>query len=163
MRLASQLIYAMTQCDQTGKGPSEKEAIRLFTCSRERRYKAAVAIYLAAYTYSVMAPAERARGDTKVYADMKSGLTGFSPMEFQKMWSPPMRAAWRAYAMLDLGIPPAIEGEIWSVPKSRRILWGVPNGPNKLFIDYRASNEATSRAQSYLEAKGMDARALEDG
>ena len=50
----------MTQCDQTGKGPSEKEAIRLFTCSRERRYKAAVAISLAAYTYSVMAPAERA-------------------------------------------------------------------------------------------------------
>jgi hypothetical protein len=137
----------------------------LFTSNRERRYKAAVAIYLAAYNYTMMGPPERARVDTKAYADMKGGyIGGFSPIEFQKMWPSPMRAAWRAYAMLDLGIPPAVEGEIWTLPKSRRVLPGfIKNGPGKLFMAYRASDEATSRAKSYLEAKGVDARTLEDG
>src|SRR5882757_1351332 len=98
----------------------------LFIPSYERRYNAAIAIYLAAYTFTTMAPEERARVDERVYADMDGGLVGFSPIEFQRMWPPPMQAAWRAYAMSGLGIPPAIEREVWRLPKSRRMLWSAP-------------------------------------
>jgi hypothetical protein len=134
----------------------------LFTSSRERRYNAAVAIHLAAYTFSMMASNERAIVDDKVYADMNGAVVGFSAFEFQRLFPPHVKAAWRAYAMADLGISPAIEGDVWRLPKSRRILWGSPkNGPTKLFANYRPNDEATMRAKSYLEAKGLKARYLE--
>jgi hypothetical protein len=134
----------------------------LFTPSREQRYNAAVAIHLAAYTFSMMVPNERAEVDQKVYADMNGAVVGFSPFEFQRLFPPYVKAAWRAYAMSDLGISPAIEGYVWRLPKSRRILWGSPKtGPTKLFTAYRPNDEATMRAKSHLEAKGLDARYLE--
>jgi len=132
----------------------------LFTVSRERRYNAAVAIYLSAYTYKLLAVAERSRVDAQVYADMNGWLVGFSPFEFQRMWPQHMKSAWRAYAMSDLGISPAIEGEVWRLPTSRRMLWGFKTGPNKLFSAYRSYDEATSQAKSDLESKGLDVQGL---
>src|SRR5208283_1098830 len=107
---------------------------KLFPSSRERRYKAALTIHLAAYTFNVMARDERAKVDDKVYSNLNGWLFGFAKFEFQRMFSPVLKAAWRAYAMSDLGIPPAIEGESWHLPKSRN-LWGAAftNGPIKLF------------------------------
>jgi hypothetical protein len=132
----------------------------LLISNRERRYAAAIAIHLAAYTFSVLAPEDRRRVDEKVYADIKGELVGFSPIEFHKMWPWYMRAAWRAYAMADLGIPPAIEGDVWRLPKSRRV-WGSPKtGPNKLFLNYRPFDESTLQATSHLEGKGLDAAVL---
>ncbi|MEP6886532.1 MAG: hypothetical protein ABJC66_17425 [Gammaproteobacteria bacterium] len=134
----------------------------MFNLNRERRYNAAVAIHLAAYTFSMMAPNERAKVDDKVYADMNGAVVGFSPFEFQRLWPPYVKAAWRAYAMSDLGISPAIAGDVWRLPKSRRLLWGSPKtGPTKLFTAYRPNDEATMRARSDLEVKGLDARYLE--
>lgn len=133
----------------------------LFTVSREQRYNAAVAIYLAAYTYSLLAVAERSKVDKQVYAAMNGSLVGFSPIEFQRMWPQAMKSAWRAYAMSDLGISPAIEGEVWRLPKSRRMLWGFKTGPNKLFCAYRFYDQATARAKSDLESKGLDLRGLD--
>ena len=122
----------------------------------EQRYNAAVAIYLAAYTYIPLAVAERSRVDEQVYADMNGSLVGYSPIEFQRMWSQAMKSAWRAYAMSDLGISPAIKGEVWRLPKSRRMLWGFKTGPTKLFSAYRSYDQATARAKADLESKGLD-------
>jgi hypothetical protein len=133
----------------------------LFTASREQRYNAAVAIYLAAYTYILLAVAERSRVDEQVYADMSGSLVGFSPIEFQRMWPRAMKSAWRAYAMSDLGIPPAIEGEVWHLPKSRRMLWGFKTGPTKLFSAYRSYDQATAQAKADLESKGLDLGGLD--
>jgi hypothetical protein len=132
------------------------KGVGLFTVSREQCYNAAVTIYLAAYTYSLLAVAERSRVDEQVYAAMGGSLVGFSPIEFQRMWPQAMKSAWRAYAMSDLGIPPAIEGEVWRLPKSRCMLWEFKTGPSKLFSAYRSYDQATARAKSDLESKGLD-------
>jgi hypothetical protein len=110
--------------------------MRLFIASRKQRYNTAVAIYLAAYTYRLPELTERSRVDEQGYLDMKGSLFGFSPIELQRMWSQVMKSAWRAYALSDRGIPPALKGEIWRLPKSRRMLWGFKTGPSKLMSDY---------------------------
>jgi hypothetical protein len=133
----------------------------LFTPSSERRYNAAVAIYLATYTYNLLEAADRLSVDTQVYEDMKGPLVGFSPIEFQRMWPLAMKSAWRAYAMSELGIAPAIDGCAWHLPKSRRMLWGIITGPNKLYSAYRAYDPATARAKSDLESRGLPVKGLE--
>jgi hypothetical protein len=132
----------------------------LFARSRERRYNAAVAVYLAAYTYNLLGAAERSAVDQQVYTDMNGSLVGISPIEFQRMWPLAMKSAWRAYAMLELGISPAIEGGAWRLPKSRRKLWGFKTGANRLFSAYRSNDQATAQAKSELASKGMDLREL---
>jgi hypothetical protein len=132
----------------------------LRTDSFDRRYTAALAIFSAAYTYNLMAPSERQRVDSKVYANLSGTLVGSSPFEFQRLFSAPLRAACRALAMADLNIPPAIEGEEWKLPKQKRWL-GVPSpAPFKLFRNYRAANGARTQAQKYLEGKGVDVQSL---
>lgn len=128
--------------------------------SRERRYNEAAAIYLAAYTYSLLSVAERSRVDAQVYSDMNGRLVGFSPFEFQQIWPQQSKAARRADAISDLGIPPAISDEVWRLPKSRRMLCGFKTGPNKLYSSYRSYDEATTQAKTDLESKGLDARGL---
>jgi hypothetical protein len=135
--------------------------VGLFTRSRERRYKAAMAVYLAAYTYQTMTLAKRQEVDGQVYKNLDGKIVGASPFEFQRLYPSPVKAACRAFAMNDLGIPPAIEGEKWNLPNARRLWGALSNAPFKLHADYRPMDEATIRAQSYLEAKGIEWRALD--
>jgi hypothetical protein len=86
--------------------------------------------------------------DEQAHAAMNGSLVGFSPIEFQRIWPQAMKSAWRAIAMSDLGISPAIEGEVWRLPKSRRMLWRFKTDPNKLFSAYRSYDQATARAKS---------------
>lgn len=132
----------------------------LITPSYNRRYNAAIAIYMAAYTFTLMASDTKARVDDRVYASMNRPFLGFSPIEFQRLWPPQMQAAWRAYAMFDLGIPPAIQNQTWQLPKSRR-MWGVPKtGPMKLYSDFRPYDESAVQAKLFLKTKGLDTKIL---
>lgn len=108
-----------------------------------------------------MLPSKRQEIDGQVYKDMDGKVIGFSKFEFQRMWSHTFMAAWRAFAMADLGIPPALEGEKWNLPKAWRMWGACTPGPSKLHTNYRSSDEATTKAQSYLEAKGVDVRSLD--
>ena len=91
---------------------------------------------------------------------MKGPLVGLSPIEFQRMWPLAIRSAWRAYAMLELGIAPAIEDGVWRLSNPRRMLWGVMTGPNKLFFAYRSYDKATIQAKADLESKGLELSSL---
>jgi hypothetical protein len=131
----------------------------IITPSHQLRYTAALTILLAEYTFSVLSPKDKERVDEKVYANLTGPLLGFSRIEFQRMWSRALKAAWRAVAMAELGIPPAIEAEQWNIPKSRR-WFGLPNSvPSKLFVNYCAAGEAANQARSYLEGKGINVQA----
>jgi hypothetical protein len=127
----------------------------------ERRYNAALTIITAAYTFSVLTPSEQARVDDKVYANLGGALIGFSKFEFQRLFPPPLKAAWRACAMAALEIPPAIGVKRWAIPRSRR-WWGLlPSwGAIQLFNKFRAGDDATKQAQRYLEAKGIKVQGL---
>jgi hypothetical protein len=58
--------------------------------------------------------------------------------------------------MLDLGIPPAVKGEVWQLPRSRRMLGGFKTGPDKLYSDYLSCGRPTAKAKADLESKGLD-------
>jgi hypothetical protein len=127
----------------------------------EQRYKAALTIFTAAYTFSVLTPSEQARVDDKVYENLSGPLIGFSKFEFQRLFPPPLKAAWRAAAMADLNIPPALEAELWLIPPTKRWCWFLPgSGPVKLFRNFRAEDPSAKRAQKYLEAKGIKLEGL---
>ena len=133
----------------------------LITPSRKRRHDAALTIWLAAYTYSVMTLGERAKVDEKVYESLDGWLTGISKFEFQRLFPPALKASWRAYAMSDLNIPPAIEGEMWQLPKSWRLWGGFTTGPGRLYSAYRPSDATASNAKSHLEVTGVNVEALD--
>src|SRR5216684_2953646 len=155
----NELFHVQTGVNLEG-GLKEMFILGLQTDCFERRYTAALAIISAAYSYSMMPASERQRVDTKVYENLSGTLVGSSPFEFQRLFPSPLRAACRALAMADLNIPPAIEGEKWKLPKSKRWL-GVPSSaPFKLFRHYKAGKEARKQAQHYLEAKGVDVQSL---
>lgn len=127
----------------------------------EQRYNAALTIFTAAYTFSALAPSEQARVDNKVYENLSGTLIGFSKIEFQRLFSSPHKAAWRAAAMADLGIPPAIGTAQWNIPRPRRWCRLLPSGEAiKLFNMFRWEDEATKLAQTYLETKGIKVQEL---
>jgi hypothetical protein len=135
--------------------------VGLFGPSRDQQYSAALAIYLAAHTYETMTVEQRQEVDAQVYRSMEGKLVGYSKVEFQRLWPPAFKAAWRAFAMNDLGIPPAVDGESWHLPKARAFL-GVPGAvPSKLYGNYRFWDEGATQAKVYLQAKGVDVRALD--
>jgi hypothetical protein len=135
--------------------------VGLIAPSRDQQYSAALAIYLAAHTYQTITETKRQEVDAQVYRNMEGKLVGYSKVEFQRLWPPSFKAAWRAFAMKDLGIPPAVDGESWSLPKARAFL-GVPGaGPGKLYGHYRFWDEAATQARSYLQAKGVDVQTLD--
>ena len=122
----------------------------------ERRYDAALTIFAAVYTFSVLTPSEQARVDDKVYENLRGGLIGFSKFEFERLFPPPLKAAWRASAMAALEIPPAIEAVRWVIPRSRRWCGLFPSwGPIKLFNRFHSGDEAAMQARKYLEARGV--------
>ena len=102
----------------------------------------------------------RNEGECQQFAELQV-QRGTSPFEFQRLFPPPLKAAFRAFAMNDLGISPAIEGENWNLPKSRRWLVTPSNAPFKLHAHYRLLDDATRQARTYLEAKGVDVQALD--
>jgi len=133
-----------------------------FASTRERRYNAALAIHLAAYTFRALGLHEQQRVDAWIYSQGSSAFMGFSPIQFQRLWPPEFKAAWRAYAMLDLGIIPAVKGEVWRLPKVWRPMPGAfTAGPAKLSLNYRPFEETTAQAKAYLETKGADPQYLE--
>ena len=129
--------------------------------SWERRYRAAFVIYMAAYTHKQLSDSEQSRVDQRVHADMSGPLQGFSPFEFERLWPLSLKSAWRAYAMAELDIPPAIEGLTWRLPKSGRLLWGFKTGPGKLYSAYRFYDSATLQAKHDLESKGLNLQGID--
>ena len=145
----------------TSEAPlKQDDAAKLFTRGRERRFNAALAITLAAYTYQTMTASKREEVHRQVYKNLDGQILGFSKIQFQRMWSASLMAAWRAFAMKELDIAPAIEGETWNLPKARR-MWGMAGaGPLKLYRNYQPRDAATAQAHLYLKAKGVDANSL---
>jgi hypothetical protein len=135
--------------------------VGLISPNPERRHNAALTIWLAAYTYSVMTLGERAKVDEKVYENLHGWLSGISKFEFQRLFPPALQASWRAYAMSDLNIPPAVEGEMWHLTKSWRLWGGFTTGPGRLYSAYRPSDATASKAKSHLEFKGINVEALD--
>jgi hypothetical protein len=134
--------------------------LRLQTIRFERHYSAALAIFTAAYTYGVMTLSERQRVDKRVYANLRGKLIGVSPIEFQRLFPTPLKAACRALAMADLNIPPAIAGEQWKLPRQKRWFGAPSPAPFKLVRNYYQGSEARRQAQSYLETKGVHIQSL---
>jgi hypothetical protein len=133
----------------------------IITPSRQRRYTAALTILLAEYTFNLLSHKDKERLDEQGYASLDGPLIGFSRIEFQRMWPPALKTAWRVVAMADLGIPPAIEGEQWHIPKARRWFWMPNRAPVKLFSQYTPAGKATAPARAYLEGKGVNVQALD--
>jgi hypothetical protein len=149
-----------TEKSWTSAAPLKQDAAGLFTRGRSRRFNAALAITLAAYTYQTMTASKRDEVDRQVYKNLDGQILGFSKIQFQRMWSASLMAAWRAFAMKELDIAPAIEGETWNLPKARR-MWGMAGaGPFKLYRNYQPRDAATAQAHLYLKAKGVDASSL---
>jgi hypothetical protein len=123
-----------------------------------RRYAAALTIIIAGYTYSLLTAIERQKVDEAVSKILTGTLGGASPFVFQRFYSASLKAACRAFAMAELHIPPAIPGESWNLPKKR---WWMSPTPFDLLRNYRMSDNATTRAQVYLAARGVDLGALD--
>jgi hypothetical protein len=88
-----------------------------------RRYRAALTIYLASYTYRYLSLDDQHRVSdwTRNLIDGKFN-PAFSFKEFELFLPVRAKAAFWAVAMNSLGIPPAGPGELWQIPVQSR--WG---------------------------------------
>lgn len=133
----------------------------------KRRYQAAWTLLLARYTYSKLPPVQqiavRARDSQYLVA------CGDAYALFRDRNSKRFRPDY-VIAMKSLGIPPALEGESWTIPDDvdmplvARDKWGrKPRGRipvihfwRKLTIDYQASDPATIDAHRDLALRGIE-------
>ena len=120
-----------------------------------RRYRAALTIYLASYTYTHLSSYDKNR-ITDWIRNLIDGKfnPAFSFMDFQLFLPVRAKATFWAVAMHSLGIPPAVPREVWLIPSKSR--WGNIRLANKMMLDWRSFSPTTIQAQDYLKSKGVD-------
>jgi hypothetical protein len=125
----------------------------------QRRYHAALLVYLAAYTYPRLSPADQQRIDREIEQYYERN-TGFSAYEFKTFLSVSFKAAFWAVVMNELSIPPAVAGEQWTLPKKR---WWSDRlaAAHQLVANFRPYNPITNAARERLASKGVNVEALE--
>jgi hypothetical protein len=126
-----------------------------------RRYRAALTIYLAAYTYHHLSQSDRNR----ISGWVRSLIDGrfnpaFSFKEYEMFLPVRTKAAFWAVAMKSLSISPAIPGEVWDIPSQPR-WWNRFSVVNTLILDFRPLNPSTRKAEDYLASKGADVTAID--
>jgi hypothetical protein len=126
----------------------------------EKHYRNSLMILLADYTYTRLEANQRAHVDAKVKEDLNGFLFGIAWFEFDRLFSPAMRAAFRAYAMAALGISPAVSRESWTLPKSRRLPYMFNTSANKLIVGFRPLSPETKMTREYISSKGVDLQVL---
>lgn len=133
----------------------------------ERQYRTARTLLLAHYTYSRLDPARQAAVTDLCESYLQ---TIGAPLAFGRKFASWWRwAMFRAIAMRDLGIAPALTGENWQVPKSvtlkgvRLSYLGFPWPQWSLtwFLintvrDFRRLDPPYARAKADLCARGLD-------
>lgn len=122
----------------------------------ERKYRTALTIYLAVYTYTKLPVADQDRISAwvKMLIDGKFN-PAFSFKEYELFLPVYAKAAFWAVAMKSLQISPAVPGEEWQFPSQPRWLnrfYVV----NKLLRNWRSFNQTTAKVESYLRSKGVD-------
>jgi hypothetical protein len=126
-----------------------------------RRYRAALTIYIASYTYKTLSSEDQGRISNWVRNLIDGKFNpAFSFKEFELFLPMHAKAAFWAVAMKSLGIPPAVPGEIWRIPPQPRWLsrFGVAN---KLIRDWRPFNAITTQVQEFLKSKGVDVSTID--
>jgi hypothetical protein len=126
-----------------------------------QRYRAALTIYVASYTYKTLSIHDQCRISDWV-KDLIDGQfnPSFSFKEYELFLPIHTKAAFWAVAMNALGIPPAVPGETWLIPRQRGWLrrFGVIN---KLIRDWRPFNATTTQVQEFLNSKGIDTSTID--
>jgi hypothetical protein len=129
----------------------------------ERRYRAALIVYLGAHMGDLLSDAQRA----SVEADMDSNFKGstFPAAAWHRSNRWYAMAAFRAAAMERVGIQPPIMGlswaqlfQPWSRGKNVTLLPGLPEFDRRaidLVRDFRVIDTATEDAITFLRASGM--------
>jgi hypothetical protein len=126
-----------------------------------RRYRAALTIYVAAYTYRHLSLDDQSRISDWVRNLIDGKFNpAFSFKEFELFLPVRAKAAFWAVAMKSLGIPPAVPGEDWRIPIQPRFLSRF-SVVNKLLLDWRLRSAATTQVEDYLKAKGIDVTAID--
>jgi hypothetical protein len=125
-----------------------------------KQYRNSRVLLLADHTYGSLGPEDRERVDTWVYQHLHGGLGGISRFEFDRMLGTRVQSAWRAYAMAALGIPPAIAGESWNLPRLKRPWLSNSAKPLLLALDYLPMSAPTQRAEQEMALKGVSAEGL---
>ena len=125
----------------------------------QRRYHAALVVYLAAYTYPRLSPADQQRIDREIEPYYERN-TGFSAYEFKAFLPVSFKAAFWATVMNDLSIPPAVAGEQWTLPKKR---WWADRlaAAHRLVANFRPYNPITNEVRDHLANKGVNVEELE--
>ena len=121
-----------------------------------RRYQAALAIYVASYTYRQLSMDDQRRISDWVKNLIDGKITVLVSFKDYELFMPVRaKAAYWAVAMKSLGIPPAIPGEVWEIPGQSR--WRHRfSVVNKLLQDFRPFSSTTTQVQDYLKSKGVD-------
>lgn len=126
-----------------------------------QRYRAALTIYVASYTYKTLSVDDQWRISNWIKTLIDGQFNpAFSFKEYELFLPIHIKAAFWAVAMNALGIPPAVPGETWLIPSQRRWLsrFGVIN---KLIRDWRPFNATTTEVERFLNSKGVDASAID--
>jgi hypothetical protein len=126
-----------------------------------RRYRAALTIYVAAYTYRHLCPDDQNRISDWVRHLIDGKFNpAFSFKEFELFLPVHAKAAFWAVAMKSLAIPPAVPGEVWQIPVQPR--WRSRfSVVNKLLRDWRPYNTTTNKVQDYLKSKDVDVTTMD--
>lgn len=127
-----------------------------------RRYRTALIIYLASYTYLHLSSGDQSRVSNWIRNLIDGKFNpAFSFKEFELFLPVRAKAAFWAVALNSLGIPPAVSGEVWQLPIKSR--WGNIRLANKMILNWRLSSPATIQVQDYLKSKGVDVTTIDLG
>jgi hypothetical protein len=131
-----------------------------------RRYRSAWTLLLARYTYQTLSPEQQAAVRER---DRQYLLACGNAWVFLRARSPRKYFSDYVIAMKSLGIPPALAGEKWQIPRDVEMQvvkpnrWGLlPRGRNKvlwywskLITNYRSFDPATEDARRDLASRGI--------
>ena len=126
------------------------------------RYRAAMTVYVAVYTYARLTAGDKARvGEwVREFLEGRRSSGGFTYLEFDMFFDARSKAAFWAVAMNALGIPPAIPGEHWDIPNPAG--WWRRHGEiDRLLLHFRPYNPTTTEVENYLSSKGIDVGAID--
>jgi hypothetical protein len=138
----------------------------LFEFLKRRRYRerfrAALAVYVAAYTYELLTASDKAcvREWIREFAEWRGTWSGITFFEFDMFLDARAKAAFWAVAMNDLGIPPSIPGEHWDIPSTPG-WWSRHREVDRLLLHFRPYNATTTEVENYLLSKGIDVGAID--
>jgi hypothetical protein len=123
--------------------------------TRERRYRAALAVLMGFHAYEALDGKQRESVDREL-------VEIFKPFGIYPWWrfridvSPIAMAAERAIAMARLGLPTQVAGVTW---RDALHPWHM-SSPGQLSLDFRAYTTAVDEAADFLESNGVELQAL---